>query len=97
MPYIVVVKHDSGVAGLILTETKDAQKAIEQAKMDNEGRNMTGKRPMVDTFPTRGDSTRAILRGSHEHTTAFGSRPTFSCLSGLSPLSSMCRSRRSCG
>jgi hypothetical protein len=35
MPYIVVVNHQTKGISLIPTEIKDAQKAIEQAKIEN--------------------------------------------------------------
>jgi hypothetical protein len=42
MPYIVVVKHETEGTVLIPSEREDAQKAIEQARLDDQGRNMTG-------------------------------------------------------
>jgi hypothetical protein len=35
MPYIVVVKHETRGTSLIPTKIKDAQKAIDQARMEN--------------------------------------------------------------
>jgi hypothetical protein len=36
MPYIVVVKHETKGTSLIPTKIKDTQKAIDQAKMENQ-------------------------------------------------------------
>jgi hypothetical protein len=58
MPYIVVVKHDSRGTVLILAEIneiKDAQKAIEQARMNNQGPEYDWQRATVGYIPDTWD------------------------------------------
>jgi hypothetical protein len=51
MPYIVVVKHETQGTLLIPTEIKDAQKAIEQAKMENQGPGYDWQHATVGCIP----------------------------------------------
>lgn len=55
MPYIVVVTHDSRGTVLILAETKDAQKAIEQARIDNREPEYDWQRATVGYIPDTWD------------------------------------------
>jgi hypothetical protein len=51
MPYIVVVMHDTKGTALIPTEIKDEKRAIEQARMDNQGPGYDWKHATVGYIP----------------------------------------------
>jgi hypothetical protein len=55
MPYIVVVKHDTKGIVLIPTEINDAQKAVEQAKIENQGPGYDWENATIGFIPDEWD------------------------------------------
>jgi len=53
MPYIVVVKHETRGTSLIPTKIKDAQKAIDQARMENQEPGYDWQHATVGYIPER--------------------------------------------
>jgi hypothetical protein len=54
MPYIVVVKHQTKGTSLIPTKIKDAQKAIDQAKIENQEPGYDWQHAKVGYMPDTG-------------------------------------------